>query len=115
MFLLRPLKIFHFVKEGRNHLQNSGLFLLFCKDIIKSHLEHFTRLSVVKVMLRSFDSGNVDGAFGRLNLGVYTKTCVLNLLKQYFYIDKSGLILGGPFLIQEEHEESLLLLYKQAV
>lgn len=50
LFLLRPLKIFHFVKEGRNHLQNSGLFLLFCKDIIKSHLEHFTRLSVVKVI-----------------------------------------------------------------
>lgn len=67
------------------------------------------------MMLRPFHSGNVDDAFGRLNLGVYRETCVLNLLKQYFFIDKSGLILGGPFLIQEEHEESLLLLYKQAV
>jgi len=70
----------------------------------------------VKMMLRPFYRGNVGGAFARLNLSLHKNPCVLNLLNQNFYMDKSKFsILGGLFLTQEDHEICLLLLYKQTV
>lgn len=73
-------------------------------------MSHWTP-RVVKGMLKPFDSGNLHGAFARLKkLRCFEPTKTTLLCRQ-----SRVNILGKPFLIQEEHEICLLLLYKQAL
>lgn len=72
-------------------------------------------LQTLKV-LGTLHSGNVDGAFAGLSLGICTVKLYFEPTKQHFCIDKSRLdILGGPCLVQDEHEICLLLPYKQTL